>query len=346
MTAPHVYIAYKREDELRVARLVQALEKSGVNVWWDRELPGGESWPENLEQRVETAGCVVVLWTHASTGPENRYVRDEASRGLTHNVLVPVLLDRVRIPLGFGDIQAIDLSHWKGDPNDPFLQDLVKSIEAKLNGQPVPKPSGPTARIRRRLIYSAFSTAGLAAIATFSFNTFGVASKVCTMPGLQPSLSDGCGEIGIGNRPNHDERMAWEQLPKANCQSLRTFVQTFPRGAYRQEAADLITAKRTWIEEKWTLATHSLRLYQPGNLTPAPSRGEAQARAIATSQKSAEILCRGFGSGTLFHYVSAMPRVESWSCEATGEGTVCGFDGTAECGLAQRTQVERESCGA
>lgn len=35
-----VFISYKREDEARVGRLVQALEKAGLKLWWDRDLPG------------------------------------------------------------------------------------------------------------------------------------------------------------------------------------------------------------------------------------------------------------------------------------------------------------------
>lgn len=343
---PHTYVAYKREDELRVARLVQALERCGVNVWWDRELPGGESWHDHLEERVSSAGCVVVVWTQASTGPENRYVRDEASRGLARDVLVPVRLDRVKIPLGFGDTQAIDLTHWKGDPKDPFFQDLVKSIDAKLTGQPVPKPVGPTARIRRRLIYSAISTTGLAAIATFTINTFGIASNVCTMPGLQPGLSDSCGAIGIGHRPSHAERIAWEKLPAGSCAALRSFVQSYPNGALRDEAADLITARKTWVEQQWSPAMRSLRLFRPASGAPAASQAAAQRQALRAAQVDAEHLCQGFGSGTLFRYVSAAPEAETWHCGQSSGGTVCGFEGAAECHLQLRQDLKREECRA
>jgi len=43
-----VFVSYKREDEVRVAPLVHALEAAGLDVWWDRGLPGGESWRANI----------------------------------------------------------------------------------------------------------------------------------------------------------------------------------------------------------------------------------------------------------------------------------------------------------
>ena len=35
-----VFVSYKREDEARVGRLVQALEGTGLSIWWDRGLAG------------------------------------------------------------------------------------------------------------------------------------------------------------------------------------------------------------------------------------------------------------------------------------------------------------------
>ena len=39
-----VFLSYKSEDAARVAPVVCALQSAGLNVWWDRHLPGGENW--------------------------------------------------------------------------------------------------------------------------------------------------------------------------------------------------------------------------------------------------------------------------------------------------------------
>ena len=60
-------------------------------------------------------------------------------------------LDNVMPPLGFGELQAIDLKRWKGGAKDPFLLDLVAACRAKLDGQPIPPSKGPSVRLYRRL---------------------------------------------------------------------------------------------------------------------------------------------------------------------------------------------------
>lgn len=144
----HVFVSYKSEDAERVARLAKALASSGLDVWWDRYLAGGENWHAQIKSTLESAKCVVVVWTHASVGPAGDFVRDEARDGKQRSILVPVRLDRVSPPLGFGEIQAIDLTRWKGSTQDPFFQDLVATIKAKMEGRPVPAAKGPIRRLR------------------------------------------------------------------------------------------------------------------------------------------------------------------------------------------------------
>ena len=115
----HVMVSYKREDEPRVAVLVRALRANGLEIWWDQALPGGEAWRENIQGAIDQAGCVVVVWSHGSTGPDGGFVRDEATRAKARSILVPVAFDNVMPPLGFGELQAIDLKHWKGGAKDP-----------------------------------------------------------------------------------------------------------------------------------------------------------------------------------------------------------------------------------
>lgn len=87
---------------------------------------------------LDAAGSVVVVWTHESVGPAGDFVRDEAAQAKRRGVLVPVLLDAVSPPLGFGEVQAINLSAWKGKTTDPFFGDLCAAVTAKLEGRPVP----------------------------------------------------------------------------------------------------------------------------------------------------------------------------------------------------------------
>jgi hypothetical protein len=92
--------------------------------------------------------------------------------------------------LGFGEIQAIDLTHWKGNSRDPFFTDLCAAVSAKLEGRAVPPAKGPMKRLIRRLTYSSVASAiGFGALA-FGFNLFSAQDQVCGIPLLQPHISD------------------------------------------------------------------------------------------------------------------------------------------------------------
>ena len=341
----HVFLSYKREDEIRVGRIARALECAGLDVWWDRGLPGGESWHSNIETKLQDASCVVVIWSAQSAGQEGGFVREEARRGLSRNLLVPVLIDSLsELPLGFGEIQAIDLTRWRGDRSDPYFLDLVATVRAKIANTPIPAARGPKQRIARRLMWGSASSAGLAILALFAFNVFGVSSHVCTIPGPQPALSDACGTLGVGDRPNREERLAWESRQPGSCPALREHIARFPTGAYRSEAADLLTARKISHTDSWTPATRSLALFQP-TAKAAANETAARARALAQAMPEAERLCRGFGAGSLFKYESSSVVADRWTCARGGRGVACGFDGRAECVVQERRQVEQEHCG-
>lgn len=342
----HVFMSYKREDELRVGRLAQALSSEGIEVWWDRGLPGGESWHANIEAKLAQAGCVIVVWSATSAGADGGYVREEARRGLGRGLLVPVLIDPLpELPLGFGEIQAIDLTRWRGERADPFFRDLVATVRAKLAREPLPAATGPALRVRRRLFWGGLSGAGLLSAALFAFNTFGLASSVCTMPGPQPGLSDSCGAMGLGGRPNRTEREAWEAKPAGSCVALRAHVARFPEGAFRRQAADLLTARRSQVRETWNPVTKPLSLFETASGGGGRDESSARADALGHAQAAAERLCRNFGAGTLYRFRAATPVADQWNCGRGAAGPVCGFEGHADCELDERGSVETETCG-
>jgi hypothetical protein len=76
-------------------------------VWWDTDISIGSVWRDVLADRIDHARAVCVIWTVNSVS--SQFVRDEASRAHERGVLVPVRLDPVDQPLGFGEIQYVDL---------------------------------------------------------------------------------------------------------------------------------------------------------------------------------------------------------------------------------------------
>ena len=139
MTSPatDVFLSYKAEDRTRLTPLVNALEAEGFTVWWDAHIGGGTNWHEDIELHLEAAKCVVVAWTRHSIGHDGHFVRDEARRAQKRDAYIPVCLDGVDPPLGFGEIQALPLKGWKGDRADRRFQALADAVRSHVSGGPI-----------------------------------------------------------------------------------------------------------------------------------------------------------------------------------------------------------------
>ena len=150
--ATDVFLSYKAEDRARLVPLVRALEEEGLTVWWDAHIGGGSNWHEDIEQHLDAANCVVVAWSKRSIGHDGQFVREEARRAQRRHAYIPVCLDPVEPPLGFGEIQALSLRGWKGDRSDPKFQALADAVRNHVSGGPISPPHAPfrEPRVTRR----------------------------------------------------------------------------------------------------------------------------------------------------------------------------------------------------
>jgi hypothetical protein len=104
-------------------------------VFWDRTIPGGKTWDEVIEEELDAANCVVVVWSKISI--KSRWVRAEAEEGLHRNILVPVSIEDVKILLLFRPIQSVRLIHWEGDSNHPQFLKLITDLTPILGLSPL-----------------------------------------------------------------------------------------------------------------------------------------------------------------------------------------------------------------
>jgi serine/threonine-protein kinase len=136
-----IFISYKAEDRRRVQPLVSALEADGLSVWWDAQIGGAAAWRETIEAELNAAGCVIVVWSAQSVGPQGSFVRDEASRAMERGTYLPVTIDECRQPLGFGETQALPLVGWKGKRSDPRYRNVLSTVRAIIDRTPAQAPS-------------------------------------------------------------------------------------------------------------------------------------------------------------------------------------------------------------
>lgn len=135
-----IFISYASADRERARLLADALAQKGWSVWWDRTIPPGKEFDQVIEEALDAAKCVVVLWSKTSTA--SSWVKTEAAEAMRRKILVPALIDETKIPLEFRRLQAADLSQWQGEHSHPELEKFSRSIEEHINSvvEPVPDP--------------------------------------------------------------------------------------------------------------------------------------------------------------------------------------------------------------
>lgn len=125
-----VFLSYARADHPQAEALANALKQQRWSVWWDGDIEVGKKFSGEIERELGSASCVVVLWSKTSV--QSDFVKDEASRAMHRNCLVPVLIDAVALPLGFGQLQTADLSQWRPGEETVELRRLFEAIESAI----------------------------------------------------------------------------------------------------------------------------------------------------------------------------------------------------------------------
>ncbi|MGN6495536.1 MAG: toll/interleukin-1 receptor domain-containing protein [Agriterribacter sp.] len=125
-----IFLSYSSEDKSKVRLIAYALEKMGWTVWWDRKIGAGKMYDEVIEEELSKARCVVVVWTVRSIA--SKWVKNEANAGDQRNILVPLMLEQVRIPLAFSRIEAAQLIDWNGEEDNPELKILMNAVAQTL----------------------------------------------------------------------------------------------------------------------------------------------------------------------------------------------------------------------
>ena len=160
MRVANVFVSYARGDRERIHPLVSALEAEGLSVWWDPALVPGRRFREMIAHELTIADAVVVVWTRQAL--ESDWVQDEAEEARQRGVLIPVMLEPVKAPAGFRQVQSADLSQWTGAREHPEFRALCLAAkglvamaaddarrtqtadEAVVTPTPAPPPPAPS----------------------------------------------------------------------------------------------------------------------------------------------------------------------------------------------------------
>jgi TolB-like protein len=127
-----VFISYARETEAHARRVAGALRASGVEVWYDEDLPAHRAFAEVIEERLRSASAVIVIWSARAV--KSQWVRAEADTARQAGTLIQVRVDGTTLPLPFNQIQCVDLTGWAGNADAAAWCKVVASV-AELAGR-------------------------------------------------------------------------------------------------------------------------------------------------------------------------------------------------------------------
>ena len=126
-----LFISYSQKDRYAAKSLADRLIASGLSVWWDTQLVGGEAFRDAIQEQLAAARIVAVLWSENSLN--SRYVMDEADEAASTGKILSLLLDGFephQLPLGFRTFHSIRSSDLAGINNALAKRGLAFRVQA------------------------------------------------------------------------------------------------------------------------------------------------------------------------------------------------------------------------
>jgi adenylate cyclase len=135
-----IFISYARSTADQAQAIAEALRGLGYDVWRDDQLPAHRAYAEVIEERLQAAKAVVVIWSAEAVKSE--WVQSEADTARTDRKLVQLTVDGTKLPRPFDRIQCADMTGWTGDLDAHDWKKVVASVGDLLGG------GGPTENAR------------------------------------------------------------------------------------------------------------------------------------------------------------------------------------------------------
>lgn len=137
-----IFISYAHEDASHAEFLAEQFGNRGWPVFWDREIPFGSNWREFVEPHLNEAACVVVLWSKSSI--QSEWVKAEADYARDKRKLLPLVLDKIELPLGHASLNFVDLSAWDSKTLTPAFVRFLDQVARHLDPCPQHHPFSST----------------------------------------------------------------------------------------------------------------------------------------------------------------------------------------------------------
>lgn len=129
-----IFIGYSHNDRSWVEPFAKALETHGWAVWWDRDIPAGESLSALNRRELAAANCVIVVWSEQSV--ESRLVQAAAEEAKQLDKYLSVKIDQCEVPPRFIHPPCQSLVNWESGVDHAGFTQLLKDIEQFVKCSP------------------------------------------------------------------------------------------------------------------------------------------------------------------------------------------------------------------
>jgi hypothetical protein len=143
----HIFVSYAREDAGRAVEFHDNLTEAGHDVWFDRDLRGGDGWWEVILEQVRSSDLFISVLSPDSV--KSRACRSELIYAESlERTIIPVKVREVDIEQAPDAIQSINVVEFVSPSTRDWLRltTTVQAIEAGV-GLPEPLPESPRAPI-------------------------------------------------------------------------------------------------------------------------------------------------------------------------------------------------------
>lgn len=347
-----IFVSYKKEDAGRVVRIVEGLREAGFSVWWDHGIAPGSQWDQTIQKELNEAKMVVAVWSELSVNAP--WVKEEAGVGKARGKLLPVRIDDVDPPLGFGLIQMANLIDWDGDQDDQHWEHFLAAVKATLSGEPVKGLERPVKRKSGlvKMLPIIALVALLAGVGIFVLN------KLDSIVGLSVDYDDGnSSAYNRGTAPPSEAEQA--MFDKAQTSTLKAdyldYLKVYSQGAFAQQIREEVLPFCSYEQkDKWMpvpmpagqmiRATSDTSVYDLEKQV-FTTRDDACATAQSNFERQVDKLCKNFTSNPNTRNPQlTVTHADKCDCQEFSGEWICFTDSTYACAWETKSFENIEVC--
>lgn len=117
MSNQKVFLSFNYEDKAKVDQIARRLNENGIDIWYDnQDIEIGSNWNENIRYKIESSDTVIIFlsknfldskWSQRELW---QFLNESEKRNIN---IIPVTLERVRIPIELSDYLTLNLYNSK-----------------------------------------------------------------------------------------------------------------------------------------------------------------------------------------------------------------------------------------